>query len=212
MEPPRPWAPPRPLPLPLVTERLTIDVWRPLDAPSLWEAIDTSRSSLIPWLPWAASGHRDPEETLERIEAWTRQWTAPEPTDVFLGLRDRATDAIVGMAGFHQIVPELLQAEIGYWVREERRNQGLCSEAVRALVTSGFRDWGFRRITVECAGLNVPSRRVVEKAGLPLEACFKDARWIDGLGWSDSLVFGVLATEWDLAAGTPRPGLPARRS
>ena len=46
MEPPRPWAPPRPLPLPLVTERLTIDVWRPLDAPSLWEAIDTSRSML----------------------------------------------------------------------------------------------------------------------------------------------------------------------
>ena len=204
MEPPPPWTPPRPLPVPLLTPRLRLDWFRPEHAPSLWEAIETSRSSMIPWLPWAGTGHRDPEETLERIEAWTRKWQAPEPDDFFLGVFDRGTDAIVGGAGYHRVVPELGQAEIGYWVREDRRGAGLCTEALRAMVTSGFRDWGFRRIVVECAGRNRASSRVAEKAGLPLEARLRASRWIDEQGWDDSLLFGVLRQDWDVDRQAPR--------
>ena len=211
MEPPPAWAAPRPLPLPLATPRLTLDWWRPEHAPSLWEAIDTSRASLMPWLPWAESGHRDPEETLERIEAWTRRRQAPEPDDFFLGIFDRTDGSVVGGSGFHRIVPELGQAEIGYWVREERRGAGLCTEAVRALVTSGFRDWGFRRLVIECAGGNRASSRVAEKAGLPQEARFAKSRWVERHGWDDLLLFGVLREEWDLAAGAPRGDVPHRR-
>lgn len=211
MEPPPPWSAPRPFPVPLLTRRLRLDWWRPEDAPSLWEAIDTSRSSLLPWLPWAASGHRDPEETLERIEAWTRNRQAPEPDDFFLGIFDRQDGRVVGGTGFHRVIPELCQAEIGYWLREERRGTGLCTEAVRALVTSGFGDWGLRRLVIECAGGNRASSRVAEKVGLPLEARFHRSRWIERHGWDDSLQFGVLREEWDLAAGAPRPGTPARR-
>jgi RimJ/RimL family protein N-acetyltransferase len=196
----------------LFTKRLRIDWWRPEHAPSLWEAIETSRTTLIPWLPWAATGHRDPEETLERIEAWTRLRQGPEADEFFVGLFDRATGEIVGGSGLHQVVPELAQAEIGYWVRASRRDQGLCSEAVRALVTSAFRDWRLRRIVVECSGDNVPSRRVAEKAGLPLEAVHRKSRWIDDHGFTDSLVFGVLAEEWDLERERRKEGVPARRA
>jgi ribosomal-protein-serine acetyltransferase len=188
-----------------VTPRLTLDWFRPEHAPSLWEAIETSRSSLIPWLPWAATGHRDPEETLERIDAWTRRRQAPEPDDFFLGAFDRATGTIVGGTGYHRVVPELGQAEIGYWVRADRRGAGLCTEAVRAMVSSGFRDWGFRRIVVECAGRNRASSRVAAKAGLPLEARLRASRWIDGEGWDDSLLFGVLSEDWDVERQAPRP-------
>jgi RimJ/RimL family protein N-acetyltransferase len=211
MQPPPAWTAPRPFPVPIETARLKIDWWKPEDAPLLWEAIETSRTSLIPWMPWAETSHRDPDETLERIEAWTRQRQAPEPDEFFLGLFDRATGAVVGGSGFHRVIPELGQAEVGYWVREGRRGQGLCTEAVRGIVTSGFRDWGFRRIVIECAGTNRASSRVAEKAGLPLEARHHDARWIERHGWDDSLSFGVLRAEWDLAAGAPRQGLPARR-
>jgi RimJ/RimL family protein N-acetyltransferase len=204
MEPPPPWHAPRPYPLPLLTPRLRLDWWKPEDAPSLWQAIEESRSSMIPWLPWAGTSHRDPEETLERIEAWTRKWQAPEPDDFFLGVFDRATGAVVGGTGFHRVIQELGQAEIGYWMREERRGQGLCSEAVRGMVTSGFKDWGFRRLVIECAGGNAASSRVAEKAGLTLEARLKLSRWIDHRGWDDTLLFGMLKDDWDLAASAPR--------
>jgi RimJ/RimL family protein N-acetyltransferase len=214
-EPPPPWVAPRPLPIPLLTDRLRLDWWRPEDAPSLWQAIEESRSSMIPWLPWAATGHRDPEETLERIEAWTRKRQAPEPDDFFFGLFDRSTGRIVGGTGFHRVIHDLGQAEIGYWVREARRGAGLCSEAVRAMVTSGFRDWGFRRIVIECAGRNAASGRVAEKAGLALEARLRQSRWIDQQGWDDTLLYGMLRDDWDVATSRPRlprpPSPPAIR-
>lgn len=210
-EPPPPWRRPRPWPLPLATARLRLDWWRPEDAPSLWEAIETSRTTLSPWMPWALTSHRDPEESLERIEAWTRLRNAPEADEFFLGLFDRASGEVVGGAGLHRVLPALGQAEVGYWVREGRRGAGLCTEAVRALVTSAFRDWGLRRIVIECAGDNVASRRVAEKASLPLECVCRAARWIDHHGWSDELRFGVLASEWDLERQRRRDGVPARR-
>lgn len=211
IEPPPPWKPPRPFPVPLQTARLTLRPWHPADAPSLWQAIEESRSTLIPWMPWAASGHRDPEDTLEWIDSALRSWNAPEPHDFFLGLHDRASGRVVGGTSFHQVLAEMAQAEIGYWVREDERGRGLCTEAVRALVTSGFRDWGLRRLVLTCAASNAASARVALKAGLTLEARHAKSRWVEGQGYDDELGFAVLADEWDVAAAAPRPGLPAAR-
>lgn len=209
--PPAPWRAPRPFPIPLFTKRLRLDWWRSEDAPALWEAIESSRPTLAPWLPWALTGHRDPEESLERILAWERQRNAPEPEEFFLGMFDRASGEAVGGTGLHRLVPELGQAEIGYWVRASRREQGLCTEAVRALVSSAFRDWGLRRVTLECAAENVASRRVAEKATLPLECVARAARWVEHLGLCDHLAFGVLADEWDVERQRRKDGVPTRR-
>ena len=210
-QPPPLWRRPQDLRIPFTTNRLRADWWRPENAPSLWEAIETSRSTLIPWLPWAATGHRDPEETLERIDAWTRQRQAPEADEFFLGLFDRHTGEIVGGTGLHRVIYELGQAEIGYWVRASRRGEGLCTEALRAVVSWAFRDWGLRRLVVECVAENVASRRVAEKATLPLEACHRRARWVDHVGLCDSLVYGVLRDEWDVERQRRADGVPAKR-
>ncbi len=209
--PPALWRPPRPFPIPLLTKRLRLAWWTPEDAPGLWEAIETSRTTLAPWMPWALTSHRDPEETLERIEAWTRQRQAPEPDEFFLGIFDRASGEVLGGTGFHRVIAELGQAECGYWIRASHRDQGLCTEAVRALITSAFRDWGLRRIVIECAGSNVASRRVAEKASLPLEAVHKQSRWVEHHGWCDSLGYGVLAEEWDQVRERRKDGVPSRR-
>lgn len=209
---PRLWKPPRPLPLPLHTPRLRLDAWQPSDAPALWQAIEESRTSLSPWMPWALTSHRDPEETLEVIQGWMRRRQAPEPDEIFLGIFDRATGAVLGGTGYHLIVEDLAQAEIGYWIHVARRGAGLCTEAVSALLTSGFHDWGFRRLVVQCSGSNRASQRVAEKLGLPLERRERLSRWIDHLGWDDGLAYGVLAEEWDVKAQRLRqPRAPLAR-
>lgn len=211
MQPPPVWTSPRPLPVPLTTPRLLLRPWAPSDAPSLWQAIEESRSTLIPWMPWAASGHRDPEDTLEWIEGALRSWNAPEPHDFFLALVLRDGERIVGGTSYHGVIEELGQAEIGYWVREDARGRGLCTETLVALLSAGFRDWGFRRLVVTCAGGNAASARVAAKAGMPLEARHRGSRWVDGLGWQDDLTFALLRDEWDTSADRPRPGVPAAR-
>ena len=66
------WAPPDPLPDGLRTRRLVIRAYQPGDARALFEAIDRSRASLLPWLPWAATQHLNSQQSAESIDLFRR--------------------------------------------------------------------------------------------------------------------------------------------
>ncbi len=198
---PKPWTPPNPLPGRYLTPRIEIRWWRPEDAPGMLEGIEVDRASLAPWLPWALVDNRNVAECTFHIERGRREREAG--TNFMMGWFDRATGAPIGGSGFHRVEPELATAEIGYWMRADRRRQGLCSEAVAHTLSWGFAPlerggWGWRRITIYCAGGNGASRRVCEKLGLRQEVHQRRARWVDGVGWDDTLGWGVLAEEWDV--------------
>ncbi|MFI4881494.1 MAG: GNAT family N-acetyltransferase, partial [Phycisphaerales bacterium JB064] len=78
---------------------------------------------------------------------------------------------------------------------------GLCTEAVVAMTELSLRErsdggLGLRRLEIRCSAENTPSARVAEKAGYTLEARLRAHRWVDGLGWSDTLIFGTTADTW----------------
>lgn len=62
--------------------------------------------------------------------------------------------------------------ELGYVLNEEYQNRGYGSAASKAMIDFAFKK-GVHRIYAECAPQNVPSWRVMEKAGLKQEAHFK---------------------------------------
>jgi len=192
------------------TDRLVIRYWQAEDAPGMLEALSVERALFLPWLPWTLVDNRTLVECIYQIEKNRREREAPATDNVVLGFFDRKTGEAVGGTGFHRMSHPWHTAEIGYWVRADRRGQGLCTEAVRAVISWGFRaqaegGWGFRRMTIFCASLNLASQRVPEKLGLRRELHAHGERWIDGIGWSDSLGWGVLAEEWDCKAGAIRP-------
>ncbi|MGI8886006.1 MAG: hypothetical protein ACR2G9_03745 [Gaiellaceae bacterium] len=49
----------------IVSERLVIRCWEPLDAPLVKEAIDSSLEHLQPWMPWARA---EPQELSEKVD------------------------------------------------------------------------------------------------------------------------------------------------
>lgn len=207
-----PWTPPDPLPEAVETERLVLRWWTPDDAEALYEAVASDREALLPWLPWARDRHADAEASGRTI-AWFDQMRA-EGKDFTLGAFDRGTGAAVGGTGFHRMAPEAHEAESGYWIRGSRQGEGLATEMTAALISAGFRPqaeggWGFRRIHLRCMGSNRASQRVIEKLGIPHEGREREAKWVDGIGYEDFVVYGVLAREWDAAAGcvprAPRP-------
>ena len=179
---------------------------QPDDAPSLLAAIDAGRSSLAPWLEWAVTDNRTLPECIYSIEHFRRrrERTDPPPETFMIGIFDRATGDVIGGTSFHRIAHAQHQAEVGYWIRADRQRQGLCTEAVRALITWGFtpqdrgspRGWGFRRIEIYCAASNEASRGVPRKLGLREEIHRHQSRWLPGRGWGDELGWGVLAEEW----------------
>jgi len=80
----------------------------------------------------------------------------------------REEQTLVGDLGFKGRPDDGGAVEIGYRVLPAYRRQGFASEAVRALVDWALDQQGVRRITAECSADNVPSIRVLEKAGLRL--------------------------------------------
>lgn len=200
---PEPWRAPSPLPTACHTHRIRLRSWRPSDAPAMLEALSVDRPSFLPWLPWTATDNRTVEEckaSIARFEA--RNATIdPAPTDYVLAILEAGSDKVLGGTGLHRMAHAMHEAEIGYWMRADRRRQGLCSEAVAALVAWAFRSpaeggWGLRRIHIRCAALNGPSAVIPKRLGFVHEATLRQDRWVDGSGWDDTLVFGMLHEEW----------------
>jgi ribosomal-protein-alanine N-acetyltransferase len=77
---------------------------------------------------------------------------------------DNRLDQVVGSGGFKGF-PVDGRVAIGYGVAEELRGKGLATAAVRELLQVAFSDTGVVEVYAETATDNVPSRRVVEKAG-----------------------------------------------
>lgn len=192
------------MPLRIETPRMILRTWTHDDAPALLEAVETSRDTLLPWLPWASTENRSIGECHFNIERFIRQQQSAMPEYIVLGFFDRATGRALGGGGWHHITPALHEAEIGYWMRADARRLGLCAEAVAHELSLCLRPqdqggWGFRRMTIYCGGSNVGSRRVCEKLGLRKEVERKQNYWVDTLGWQDSMGWAVLAHEWDTA-------------
>ncbi len=197
------WSPPVPLPDGLLAGDLRLLFWRAGDAAPMLAAIESGRDRLLPWLPWAASDNRTVDECAAAIERMrvNRERREPPADDFALGIFDAASGEPLGGTGLHNINARWHEAETGYWVRPDRHGQGICTRAVASLLTWAFTEqalggWGLRRVHIRCAGRNLASQRVPRKLGLREEARLVQARWVDGLGWDDTLVWGVLADEW----------------
>lgn len=86
-------------------------------------------------------------------------------------VRDRRDDAFLGCAelrfagdGIEGIAAD--EVEAGWWVRAERRNEGIATEAMEAAIDDLWTRTDVRTITAYIAdGENEPSRRVSAKLG-----------------------------------------------
>jgi ribosomal-protein-serine acetyltransferase len=210
MERPPLWTAPRPFPNGRKTPRLILRAWEPEDAAAMLAGLDAGRASFAPWLPWVEVDNRTLVECIFQIERMRREREAGADTNFVIAMIDRQTGAAVGGTGLHRIERESHQAEIGYWVRPDRRGEGLCTEAVAHLISWAFEPaaaggWGLRRIEIACAAANLASQRVPRKLGMRQEVTRRAARFVPGVGWDDTLGWGVVREEWDAAALRVRP-------
>lgn len=79
--------------------------------------------------------------------------------------------AAVGGIGIHpQDDIMRYNAELGYWLAKAYWGRGIATRAVCDLVAVAFRQTALLRIYARPFGSNLPSQRVLEKAGFKLEA------------------------------------------
>lgn len=168
---------------------------RPLtaaDAAELHAVVEANRDYLARWLPWAAGQQLS---DTEKFIAETEEQIARN--DGFQ-LCIAPGGPIVGMVGFHSVSWGNRNTTIGYWLAEDHQGRGIMTTAVRALVDHAFDEWNLHRIEIHCAPANRRSRAIPERLGFREEATLREAELVGGR-YLDSVVYGLLAREWDLS-------------
>lgn len=124
---------------------------------------------------WITGGRGTPREVIEgeilpRFMTYDGGGGAP----AFWAAEDREDGAFLGWFTLRPVEegdPSVV--ELGYRLRRAAWGRGLATEGARELIRHGFRERGVRRILATTYEDNLPSRRVLEKAGLKLVRRFR---------------------------------------
>lgn len=122
---------------------------------------------------------------------------------------ERSTDSFVGWFSLHpkdEGPPDV--AELGYRLRKAAWGRGYATEGVLALIRKGFTECGMRRVQATTYQDNVPSRRVMEKAGMKLVGAYRPTledlnatfTWVSAAKdiWDgEDVIYTLEKTEWE---------------
>lgn len=108
---------------------------------------------------------------------------------------DTESDAMIGTATLYEINPQHARAGLGYALMPECWGKGLAKEAATLALCYGFLELDLHRIEADTEPNNIRSNRVLESLGFQREGLLRERfRHPDGI--QDSLIFGMLKTEW----------------
>lgn len=92
---------------------------------------------------------------------------------------------------FPQQNVQRLNAELGYWLSEDHWGKGITSAAVKMILKYAFAHFDIIRIYARPFPFNIPSQKVLEKAGLKLEARIKNGLVKHNTVY-DELIYSIL--------------------
>jgi [ribosomal protein S5]-alanine N-acetyltransferase len=154
------------------------------------ELREASRSFLVPWEPtWPAD-----DLTRSAFRRRLRRYAEDQQADLgyaFFVFR-RRDNVLVGGLTLGNIRRGVAQAgSLGYWIGAPFARQGLMTAAVRAVAGFAFGNLRLHRIEAACIPTNVPSKRLLEKAGFTREGYARRYLCINGV-WQDHLLYARL--------------------
>lgn len=157
------------------------------DFDELWEAIQESRDTLRPWLPFA-------DQSAEELRDWLARTVAKWITREILGMAILASESgqLVGNIGLMIRDWSFGSFEIGYWLRSSAEGHGYMTEATRLLTDFAFDHLNANRVQIRCDAENARSAAVPRRLGFTQEGHLRrDSLGTDGK-ITDTLVFSLI--------------------
>jgi RimJ/RimL family protein N-acetyltransferase len=177
--------------LPIRTPRLVLRPFAEDDVDAL--LVFHSDPQAVRYVPYPPRDRAAVTAVLERKRAGTGWRKDGDLIELAVTLADDGTligDVLLGLRSLeHETV------EVGYIFAPAHGGQGYATEAVRALLDVAFGELGARRVVARVDDRNAPSRRLLERLGVRLEAHQIENEWIKGELTSE-VDYAVLAREW----------------
>jgi ribosomal-protein-alanine N-acetyltransferase len=136
--------------------------------------------------------HRSIEDTyrfLQQAIGWRQQ-----AASAGWGIVVKDSQSLIGTIGLHNYEEQNKCIEMGYVISQDYWNQGLMTEAVRAVIDKTFSTTPINRIQAHHYFANVPSGRVMEKAGMQYEGTFRKRVFIKG-EFRDIKMYAILRSD-----------------
>ncbi len=144
--------------------------------------------------------HEDmsPLKTLEEAKSMIQSFS--ERLDrlkgIFWGIVRKKDDILIGTCGYHcWFNPPHLRGRIGYDLWRECWGQGLMTEALRVVITYGFKKMGLNRIEALVGSKNYRSINLLNKLGFQQEGILREHCYWNG-DFQDEICFSLLKREW----------------
>jgi RimJ/RimL family protein N-acetyltransferase len=157
-------------------------------------------ASLSGWLMDPAIAMMQTYRALPVSEATAKakfaNWSSNEREDVGFAVETRDADPVlVGHVSLFGVRPKDGCATLGIGLGREFVGQGYGSDAVRVMVSYGFREMGLHRVQLEVSAFNTAGLRAYVRAGFTEEGRRREAIYHDGQ-WYDDVLMGILRAEW----------------
>lgn len=169
----------------LTTARLVLRQLRVDDAAALFPVL--SDPAVMHW--WSSG----PQQSVAETEAYLENNAAEGDGHQCWAITAQGDDSALGWVILMDGKPGV--AEIGYILRHDRWGAGIAHEAVARVIDHGFGEMDLRRIFADTDPENDGSIALLERLGFVREGRLR-GEWLTHIGVRDSLIFGLLAGEW----------------
>lgn len=151
----------------LETDRLILRPMRMRDAQDLFDyARDPQVSRHVLW-----DAHASIRDSRQFLRGAIRQYRKGQPSSFAITLKD--SGRMIGTVGFMWINLDHLSAEVGYSLSRDYWNQGIMTEALRAVIAFGFDTLRLNRIEAQHETDNPASGRVMAHVGMQYEGLLR---------------------------------------
>jgi len=147
-----------------------------------------SDAELMKFIPHRLAGNR--EDVVLAIQEMNRLIDANE--GINWAITRKGEDLLLGMVGYVRMYKEHHRAEIGYLLHTPSHGKGIIQEALKAAVDYGFQEMKLHSIEAIVNTMNIPSKKLLERAGFSSCAFFKDYLHHKG-SYMDVNVFTLLS-------------------
>ncbi len=175
----------------LETKRLIL---RPITLDDAEDIFEYARDSTLKrYTTWQT--HETLKDSVAFIRGVVRNYRQYQPAP--WGVIHKDDNKLIGTFGFCHLAPKYQRAMVGYVLAPKYWGQGLATEALKEIIDFGFNQLDLNRIEAICSDVNVPSSRVLEKAGMKMEGILDEYFPMNG-EMRDGKSYRILRREWML--------------